>query len=253
MINRLTSLAAIVCASLLALLLVGAPARAQHDEPVFEENAEDAEDLLEDTAVAGGHDDLVIDEHGVEHDEGHDEHGGEAHAGGLDMGRLMGQVVNFLLWAGILYWLLKDRLPAFLATRRAGIVGELDEAKRMKEEAERKFAEYSERIENLDAELDRMREQMTKGGHAERERIVADAAARGEKMRAEARFLVEQQMKQLREDLTREAVEAAVDAAEKILRERTAAPDQERLATEYLERLTVQLKDGALKNETPSA
>jgi len=244
MIARLTSLSALALTALLTLVVLTAPAAAQHhDEPVFEENAEDAEELLEDTAVAGGHDDLAPGAH---------DHG-EAHASGLDYGRLMGQVVNFLLWAGILYWLLKDRLPAFLASRRAGIVGELDEAKRMKEEAERKFAEYSERIENLDAELDRMREQMTKGGHAERERIVADAAARGEKIRAEARFLVGQQMKQLREDLTREAVEGAVNAAEKILRERTAAPDQERLATEYLERLAVQLKDGALKNETPSA
>jgi F-type H+-transporting ATPase subunit b len=246
MILRLTSLSALFATMLLAFVVLTAPVAAQHDdEPVFEENAEDTEELLEDTAVAGGHDDLESGEHGSE------AHG--EHASGLDYGRLMGQVVNFLLWAGIIYWLMKDRLPAFLASRRAGIVGELDEAKRMKEEAERKFAEYSERIENLDAELERMREQMTKGGHAERERIVADAAARGEKVRAEARFLVEQQMKQLREDLTREAVEAAVDAAEKILRERTAAPDQERLAAEYLERLTVQLKDGALKNETPSA
>lgn len=174
-------------------------------------------------------------EHGAEH--------GEAHGVELDGARLAGQIINFLLWAGILWYLLKDRLPAFLQSRRAGIVTELDEAKRLKEEAERKFAEYESRIENLDAELDHMRREMTKGGLAERDKIVADAAARAEKLHAEARFLVQQQMKQLKDDLTREAIEAAIAAAEKILKERTQTADQERLANEYLERLATQLKD----------
>lgn len=223
---RKSSTSALLAALLFGLGMGGAVAVAQHDE-------EDAHG--------------EVGAHGDEHAEG--EHG-EAHAAGveLDPSRLIGQLVNFALWAGILWYMLKDRIPAFLASRRATIVSELDEAKRMKEEAERKFAEYSERIENLDSELDRMRAEMKQGGLSERDRIVAEAASRGEKMRAEARFLVEQQMKQLKEDLTREAIEAAIGAAEKILRDKTGAPDQERLATEYLDRLSSQLKDGQLKD-----
>lgn len=302
----------------LALSACASVALAQGEEPFHEENADEAEELLDEAHEAGGHEGVVedgdgVDEvpgtailpeareattaedlppeeptfhtmeveggeigHGAGHAEegghadeghgdeaahgGHDEHGddhGEAHAAELDMPRLAGQIINFLLWAGILFWMLKDRLPAFLANRRMTIQGELDEAARMKAEAERKYAEYSERIENLDSELDRMREEMRKGGLAERDRIVADAASRGEKMRAEARFLVEQQMKQLREDLTREAIEAAVSAAEGILRERTLDPasgasEQQRLATDYLDRLAVQLKDGALRTGEPT-
>lgn len=97
-----------------------------------------------------------------------------------------------------------------------------------------------------------MRREMKKGGLAERDKIVADAAARSEKLHAEARFLVEQQMKQLKDDLTREAIEAAIGAAEKILKERTQAADQERLANEYLERLGTQLKNLETK-DGPSA
>jgi F-type H+-transporting ATPase subunit b len=184
---------------------------------------------------------------------GHDEAGhGAAHGVELDFARLAGQLVNFALWAGILWYLMKDRLPAFLSSRRAGIVTELDEAKRLKDEAERKFAEYEARIENLDAELEQMRSEMQKGGLAERDKIVADASARSEKLRAEARFLVEQQMKQLREDLTREAIEAAIGAATKILVERTQPADQERLANEYLERIAAQMKSPQQK-DGPSA
>jgi F-type H+-transporting ATPase subunit b len=187
---------------------------------------------------------------------GEDGHGeaahGEAHAVELDLARLVGQLVNFALWAGILWYLMKDRLPAFLSSRRAGIVTELDEAKRLKDEAERKFAEYESRIANLDADLEQMRAEMQKGGLAERDKIVADASARSEKLRAEARFLVEQQMKQLREDLTREAIEAAIAAASKILVERTQAADQERLANEYLERIATQMTSPQQK-DGPSA
>lgn len=225
---------ALLLAMLLGASFGGASAFAQHEEE--------------------GH---GVEAHGAaDHEEGHAEGGHEegGHEGVvLDGSRLFGQFFNFALWAGILWYLLKDRIPAFLATRRSTIVSELEDAKRMKAEAERKYEQYSERIENLDSELARMREEMKKGSLAERDRIVAEAANRGEKMRAEARFLVEQQMKQLKEDLTREAIEAAIGAAEKMLREKTAAPDQERLATEYLERLSAQLGDGQLKDKSKSA
>ena len=210
----------------------------------------------------GGHGEAGLEAAGhgeAEHEEaghgeaGHGEAGnGEAHGVELDFARLAGQLVNFALWAGILWYLMKDRLPAFLSSRRAGIVTELDEAKRLKDEAERKFAEYEARISNLDAELEQMRHDMRKGGLAERDKIVADASARSEKLRAEARFLVEQQMKQLREDLTREAIEAAIGAATKILVERTQPADQERLANEYLERIATQMKSTQQK-DGPSA
>ncbi len=111
------------------------------------------------------------------------------------------------------------------------------------------FDEYTARIDNLDAELDTMRAEMREGGLAERNRIVEDAARRAEKMRAEAKFLIEQQMKTLREELTREAIEAAIGAAEKILRDGAAQPDQERLATAYIGQLERQLKSTAAAEE----
>jgi F-type H+-transporting ATPase subunit b len=113
----------------------------------------------------------------------------------------------------------------------------------MKLAAEAKYAEYSKRIDNMDAELSRVRDDMKKAGLEERDRLVKDASDKSEKMRAEARFLIDQQMKELKETLTREAIESAVSAAERILRERTTAADQQRLANEYLD----QIKSNAAK------
>lgn len=160
----------------------------------------------------------------------HDAH----HSAELNYVELSGSFVNFAIWLAILVFGARAPLSEMLRNRRASVVEGMEEAKRVKEEAEAKYKEYSERIENLDAELERLREEMRRAGMEERDRIVADASKRAEKMRAEARFLIEQQMKDLRVELTREAVEAAVAAAEESLRKATSQQDQERLAQEYL-------------------
>jgi F-type H+-transporting ATPase subunit b len=185
----------------------------------------------------------------VAHEGGGLEEAAEHHEPHWDYFQFAGQLTNFAIWLTLLYILLNRVLPKLLADRRAGIVDGLEEAKRMKTEAEAKFAEYSKRIDTMDAELDRVRQDMRKAGQAERDRLVSEASEKAARMHAEARFLVEQQVKQLREELTREAIESAVVAAEAILRQGTSAADQQRLADEYLARLQA----SASKNPQPGA
>src|SRR5580704_5496375 len=64
--------------------------------------------------------------------------------------------------------------------------------------------------------------------------IVSEAEAKAERLRTEARFLVEQELKQIKQDLWREAVEAAVAGAQELLATRVTPADQERLAEDYL-------------------
>jgi F-type H+-transporting ATPase subunit b len=203
--------------------------------PLLAQHGETAEHGEEASAHEGA------EHEGAEHGEVHEPH--------WNYFQFAGQLTNFAIWLTLLYILLNRVLPKFLADRRANIVDGLEEAKRMKSEAEAKFAEYSKRIETMDEELARVREDMRKAGQGERDRLVKDASEKAERMHAEARFLVEQQMKQLKEELTREAIEAAIVAAEKILRERTSAADQQRLAEEYL----TKLKSSVAKPQQPGA
>jgi F-type H+-transporting ATPase subunit b len=183
-----------------------------------------------------GHDDHAAASEGAGHGDGHEAHGDghEAHAPQWNYVQFAGQLTNFAIWLFLLYTILNRALPKFLAERRAAVVDGLEEAKRMKAEAEAKYEAYSKRIDTMDEELARVREEMKKAGLAERDRLVKEAAEKAERMHAEARFLVQQQMKQLKEELTREAIESAVAAAERILRERISPADQQRLADEYL-------------------
>jgi F-type H+-transporting ATPase subunit b len=157
---------------------------------------------------------------------------------------LAGMLISFAIWLGLIVYLARKPLASFLVARRAAIVDGIEEAKRVEAAAQAKHAEYTARIENLDAEIAALREEFSRAGMQERDRMVAEAADRAHKLHAEAHFLVQQQMKQLREELTRESIDAAVAAAEKILRERATAADQQRLADEYLARLRASVERG---------
>ncbi|HEY8429513.1 MAG TPA: ATP synthase F0 subunit B [Sandaracinaceae bacterium] len=170
----------------------------------------------------------------------HAEHANEHH--GFDWMGFLPTVVNFLILLAILTWLLRKPLMTFLENRRLAVLEGLEEARRLKEAAEKKFQEYSERLAHLDEELAKLRQEMVQAGETERDRIIAEAEARAARMRKDAQFVIDQQMKQLRADLTREAIEAAIAAAEKALAEQTSAADQQRLAEAYLRELTDSIK-----------
>ena len=88
--------------------------------------------------------------------------------------------------------------------------------------------------QELDVVLLDQAQALVRAGEAERDRIVLEAEAKGERMKKDAQFLVEQELKQIRVDLQRETVEAAIAAAEELLKKRVTMADQERLAEDYL-------------------
>ena len=179
--------------------------------------------------------------------EGDDPVGGPASFGEIDTdAESHGEGLGWSFWPILaqfigLMWLIahygKKPVSQFLNARRASIEHGLEEAAQMKRQAEAKYREYAGRLEKLDEELDALRAEMIKAGEAERNRIVTEAESKAARMRKDAEFMIAQQMKQLRIDLTREAVDAAIGAAERVLKERTTSADHERLARDYLGRL----------------
>lgn len=160
----------------------------------------------------------------------------EAHHGHgeWDTSSIAASFVNFVLLIALFVWLFKDGLNKFLKERKAAVEQQLNEAARLKAEAEAKHKEYTERLAQLDRELEQIKSEMIAAGVKERDRIVAEAEQKAARMRREAEFIVEQQVKQLREDLAREAAEAAIAAAEELLAKATTSYDQQRLAQDYL-------------------
>jgi F-type H+-transporting ATPase subunit b len=183
----------------------------------------------------------------VEEATGHDAHGeghGELTFSSLIRNReFQGTVINFLVLVGLIAWVIRKKGNPALAARRAEVEKELAEAQRLRAEAEERHMGTALRLEKLDQEMLQIRGDMIKAGEAERDRIVAQAEEKAARLRKDTSFLIEQQIKQLRKDLTQQAASAAVIAAQKLLQERITDTDQDQLAEAYLSRLDEVLEE----------
>jgi F-type H+-transporting ATPase subunit b len=153
---------------------------------------------------------------------------------GRDTPPYLAMLINFAILVAGYYLLGKKPIAAALQNRRDTISKDIDEANKMLGEAKARAQTYQVKLERLEEEVKTARAALVQAGEAERDRIVGDAEAKAERMRKDAEFLVDQELKQIRQDLWRDTVEAAVGAAEELLKKRVTAADQERMAEDYL-------------------
>jgi F-type H+-transporting ATPase subunit b len=142
-----------------------------------------------------------------------------------------------LLLAG--YWYFgKDAIKNGLKARRARIKQDIDDAQRMLKEAESRAKKYQKKLAELDTDVETATRSLVEAGGMERDRIVREAKEKAARMERDAEFLVEQELKQMRNDIVRETLDATVMASEEILKKTIGQADHERLAEEYLEQLS---------------
>jgi F0F1-type ATP synthase membrane subunit b/b' len=157
-----------------------------------------------------------------------------------------------LINTGLLFFVLiyygRRPVSEALKKRKASIMHGMDEAARMRAEAEARLEQYERKLERIDHEIERVRREMRETGEAERERILRDARERRERMERDARLVVEQELKEAREILLRETVRAAVRSAEERLSRDVTLADQQLMADEYL--TTVKRSAGTLRGSS---
>jgi F-type H+-transporting ATPase subunit b len=143
-----------------------------------------------------------------------------------------------MLNSAILYWLLirfaKKPIADALKARKSNILRGMEEAGKMKSDAEAQLAHYEQKLANVDQEIERVRTDMRSAGENERKRILAEAKEKRTRMEKDAQTLISQELKAAREALTGEMVRAALSSAESTLRSKVTEADQNRLAEEYL-------------------
>lgn len=151
---------------------------------------------------------------------------------------------NTALLFGLLIKFARKPVAQGLSDRRQRIMRGIDDASAMKEEAKGELAMYRHKLENLDAEIERVRKEMRETAEAERLRILGEAAARRVRLEQEARVLIEQELKAVREQLTRETAQAALRSARELLKTHATTDDHRRLCEQYLTTLRPNAKLG---------
>jgi len=121
-----------------------------------------------------------------------------------------------------------------LKSRRDSIAKEIEDAQRMKKEAKQRAKKYQAKLEGLDDELASAKAGLIEAGKADKARIVKDAEEKAARMNRDAVELLEQEKRQIHDDLVNETVEAAVREAEELLKKRVMPEDHERLAEDFL-------------------
>jgi F-type H+-transporting ATPase subunit b len=143
-----------------------------------------------------------------------------------------------LLNSAILYYLLirfaKKPISEALKSRKTTILRGMEEAGKMKSDAEARLADYEQKLATIDQEIERVREEMRTTGQSERKRILAEAKEKRGRMERDAQTLISQELKAARETLLAETARGAVRSAETALLAKLSASDQTRLAEEYL-------------------
>jgi F-type H+-transporting ATPase subunit b len=150
----------------------------------------------------------------------------------------MWRCLDFAALAAIAIWAIKKAdLKGTLAARRSGIEQALKEAVEAKEQAEKKFNEYTVRLDQANKEIEGISLNMKKEGELEKERIIAEAHAAAARIKAQAESAAAQEVLKAKGELRAEAARLAVEIAEQKIVKNIAKGDQDKLVGEYISKV----------------
>jgi len=163
--------------------------------------------------------------------------GGGENTGGSPLVDLGWRVLNFIIFAAIIYFAGAKPAKNFLGGRIESIREQLEGAEKGKEAAEKRAADCLRKIEALGQEVKEIHDTLMREGEVERDRIIEAAEEAAAKIREQAEFSAAQELKKAIAAIKQESAEAALVLAEKMIVEGLNKDDQKKLVSEYLEGL----------------
>jgi F-type H+-transporting ATPase subunit b len=147
------------------------------------------------------------------------------------------RVLNFAVLVIGLVYILRKPLSQALGSRIKGIKEQLEDLEIRKAEAERKLAEYKNKLAQLEKEAEKIIDDYIKQGNEAKDRILKEAESSAEKLKAQARRNIEHEFEQAKLKLQAEIFETSLQKAEEIIKEKISADDQDRIVDEYLKKV----------------
>lgn len=167
---------------------------------------------------------------------GHGEEHGGGHAG-IPWATLIFSTINILIFLYILARFAAPAVSTWVRNRRDEVMRDLEEAAKLRGEAQRLKDEWETRIAGLEGEIATLRKQAQEDIVRERERILASARANAEKMKRDAERIANAEARHLELQLRGEAVRKAISIAEDKIRSDWSAQDQDRSVADFLQQV----------------
>jgi F0F1-type ATP synthase membrane subunit b/b' len=154
---------------------------------------------------------------------------------------LFAYLINSAILFTILFKVGRKPIVEGLAKRREQIMRGMEEAAAMRSEAVEQLKAYETKLASVDAEITRIRKDMREAADAERAAILAEAKKRHERMERDAKRMIEQELKNAREELLEQTVRKAMESATTLVAQSASDADHERLCEEYLNSVQTKL------------
>ena len=161
--------------------------------------------------------------------------GGEAHSSSIV--ELVFPLINFLIFAYLVKRFGIPPLVQYLKTRREKIVNAVSSAADAKSQAESYVQKYRELLGRLEEEEERIKTECRAEAEREKARMLAAAEETAAKLKADAAFLAEQEVKIARHQVRVWLADAAQAAAAKAVQDHLTPDDQTRLVDDFTQQI----------------
>ena len=144
------------------------------------------------------------------------------------------QVINFIVFVGILVFFGREPVRNALRDRSNKIAEEILEAQRLQQKSKAALDQYETILKDFQKERDQMLQQYRQQGENEKEELIASGKKEAERIKADAARTIENERQSLQGRIEQELVEKALQRAEEILKDNLKPKDHTRLTDEYL-------------------
>jgi F-type H+-transporting ATPase subunit b len=144
------------------------------------------------------------------------------------------KIINFLILFILLFKFAKKPMQSFFQKRTELIEKTLNEAKEAKAVSLKALQAVETRLKAKDAEIEVILAASKKSGELERDSIIAESDRLKAKILEQAKTNIEYELKHAKEAIKAEAVELAMELAEKKLKEKLTKEEQEKLFEDSL-------------------
>ena len=166
---------------------------------------------------------------------------GGGHGGGHDgiPADFYWSLLNFTLYALLLFFLLRGKVVAAFQERSAAFFAAANKAKAAKDEAEAQRRAIADRIRTLEATAEDSMKRARQEAEGIKQRTLADADLVAQNLEKEAQRTIGIELEKARAQLKAEILDQSIQVSRKLLTDKMAANDQQRLQSEFLQKIEV--------------
>ena len=161
----------------------------------------------------------------------------------LDPGMMIWTWITFFLVLGLLYKLALKPMLSAINNREDQIRGDIDSAKKQRDEAEALLNQHKELIANAESEAQKIVKENQQLAEKTKQSIINEARRESEKILENAKQEIERQKESALLSLRAEVADLAIGAAEKIIVQKLDKKEHNNVINEYIDSMSKSAKN----------